>query len=105
MNTLQCATRFGSVCRTGMVGNVWQFEQFSPMAAILATVNLTTYSGGSRDFIEAPLQTVVNEIEKGRLMLRIGRMFQLENIVAAHCCREDNTAGGKIVVLTGGNAS
>lgn len=101
LDSLHCAARFGSVCMTGMVGNAWAFEQFSPMGAIPSTVNLTTYSGGSRDFIDTPLQTVVNEVEAGRMTPRIGRVFQLGNIVAAHRCMEDNAAGGKIVVLTG----
>ncbi len=85
---------------TGMVGNAWEFDQFSPMGAIPSTVNLTTYSGGSQDFIDTPLQTVVNEVQAGRMTVKIGRVFQLDNIVAAHRCMEDNVANGKIVVLT-----
>ncbi len=100
LDSLQCAARFGSVCMTGMVGNAWEFDQFSPMGAIPSTVNLTTYSGGSQDFIDTPLKTVVNEIEAGRMTPRIGRVFQLDEIVEAHRCMEDNAAGGKIVVLT-----
>ncbi len=100
LDSLQCAARFGSVCMTGMVGNAWEFDRFSPMDAIPPTVNLTTYSGGSTDFIETPLQMVVNEVEGGRMTPKIGRVFQLDGIVEAHRCMEDNTAGGKIVVLT-----
>ena len=100
LDSLLCAARFGSVCMTGIVGNDWEFEQFSPMGAIPSTVNLTTYSGGSRDFIDTPLQRIVNDIEGQRMTPPIGRVFQLENIVAAHRCMEDNAAGGKIVVLT-----
>ncbi len=100
LDSLLCAARFGSVCMTGMVGDAWEFEQFSPMGAIPPTVNLTTYSGGFRDFIDTPLQTVVNEVEGGRMTPKIGRVFQLDDIVEAHCCMEGNTAGGKIVVLT-----
>ena len=100
LDSLQCAARFGSVCMTGMVGNAWEFDRFSPMDAIPSTVNLTTYSGGSTDFIEMPLQMVVKEVEEGRLTPRIGRVFQLDAIVEAHRCMEDNAAGGKIVVLT-----
>jgi len=100
LDSLQSVARFGSVCMTGMVGNAWELDQFSPMGAIPSTVNLTTYSGGSQDFIDTPLQTVVNEVEAGRMKPRIGRVFQLHEIVEAHRCMEDNTAGGKIVVLT-----
>jgi len=100
LDSLQCAARYGSVCMTGMVGNAWEFDLFSPMGAIPSTVNLTTYSGGDEDFINTPLQTVVNEVEGGRMTLRIGRVFQLDDIVEAHRCMEGNAAGGKIVVRT-----
>ncbi|VAW79868.1 hypothetical protein MNBD_GAMMA15-1864 [hydrothermal vent metagenome] len=84
-----------------MVGNAWELERFSPMDAIPSTVNLTVYSGGSRDFIDTPLQTVVNEVESKRLTPMIGRVFKIDDIAEAHRCMEDNTAGGKIVILTG----
>ncbi len=100
LDSLLCAAPFGSVCMTGMVGDAWEFDQFSPMNAIPSTVNLTTYAGGSTDFIETPLQMVVSEIEAGSLTPRIGRVFQLDDIVEAHRCMEDNEAAGKIVVLT-----
>ena len=100
LDSLRCAARFGAVCMTGMVGNAWELEQFSPMGAIPSTVSLTTYAGGSGDFVDTPLQTVVNEVETGRMTPKIGRVFQLDDIVEAHRCMEDNAAGGKIVVLT-----
>jgi NADPH:quinone reductase-like Zn-dependent oxidoreductase len=85
---------------TGMVGNEWEFDRFSPMGAIPPTVNLTTYSGGSRDFMDTPLQTVVHEVEAGRMNVKIGRVFNIDEIVEAHRVMEENQAGGKIVVLT-----
>ena len=100
LDSLRCAAGHGSVCMTGMVGNAWELDRFSPMGAIPSTVNLTTYSGGSQNFIDTPLQAVVNEVEGQRMTPRIGRVFQLDDIVEAHRCMEDNTAGGKIVVLT-----
>jgi len=90
----------GQTVATAMVGDAWKFDRFSPMDAIPSTVNLTTYSGGSTDFIETPLQTVVTEVEEDRITPRIGRVFQLDDIVEAHRCMEDNAAAGKIVVLT-----
>lgn len=99
-DSLLCASRFGAVCMTGMVGNEWEFDRFSPMGAIPPTVNLTTYSGGSQDFIDTPLQTVVHEFEAGRMSIKIGRVFNIDEIVEAHRVMEQNQAGGKIVVLT-----
>ena len=100
LDSLQCAARFGSVCMTGIVGNAWEFDRFAPMGAIPSTVNLTTYAGESTDFMDTPLQMLVNEVEEKRMTPKIGRVFQLDAIVDAHRCMEDNAAGGKIVVLT-----
>ena len=100
MDSLRCAARFGTICMIGMVGNAWEFERFSPMGAIPSTVNLTTYSGGSQDFIDTPLQDIVREVEAGRLSARVGRVFHIDDIVKAHRCMEDNAAGGKIVIVT-----
>ena len=100
LDSLQCAARFGSVCMTGIVGNAWEFDRFTPMGAIPSTVNLTTYAGESTDFMATPMQMVVSEVEAGHMTPKIGRVFQLDDIVEAHRCMEDSAAGGKIVVLT-----
>ena len=85
---------------TGMVGNSWEFERFSPMGAIPTAVNLTTYAGGSDDFIATPLQKVIDAIEAGTFRPPIGRVFSIDEIVEAHRTMEGNAAGGKIVVTT-----
>lgn len=46
-DSLQCANANGIVCMTGMVGNKWALDNFSPMGSIPTTVCLTTYAGGS----------------------------------------------------------
>ena len=100
LDSLQCTAPNGIVCMTGMVGDQWAFQDFSPMGAIPTAVSLTTYAGGAEDFISTPLQYLVNQIEAGTLRPKIGRVFSLDQIVEAHACMEDNRAGGKIVVLT-----
>lgn len=100
LDSLQCAATGGSVCMTGMVGNAWELERFSPMGSIPTAVNLTTYSGGAEDFISTPLQQVVDAIEVGTFTPPIGMTFSIDQIVEAHKAMEDNTAGGKIVVTT-----
>ena len=105
LDSLQCAAPKGVVCMTGMVGNRWQLDQFSPMGAIPTSVKLTTYSGGAEDFVKTPLQAFIAELEAGRTQSRVGRVFNLEDIVEAHRCMEENRAGGKIVVLTEGRES
>jgi NADPH:quinone reductase-like Zn-dependent oxidoreductase len=100
LDSLQCARPRGIVCITGMVGNKWSFDNFDPMESIPSTVSLTTYSGGSNNFMLTPLDTLAQEIAAGKLHIQIGRTFRLNEIVEAHRCMEENKAGGKIVVLT-----
>lgn len=99
-DSLQCAKPRGIVCMTGMVGNKWSFDNFSPMGAIPTSVCLTTYAGDADDFLRTPLQELVEEIAAGMMHVQVGRTFKLDQIVEAHRCMEDNMAGGKIVVLT-----
>ena len=100
LDSLNAAARHGVVCMTGMVGNKWDFDGFAPMEAIPTTVRLTTYAGEASDFMATPLQEFVQEIEDGRTVVRIGKVFRLADIVEAHRCMEENRAQGKIVVVT-----
>ena len=49
---------------------------------------------------ELKLFFILQQIAAGRLHVQIGKTFQLDDIVQAHRCMEENRAGGKIVVLT-----
>jgi NADPH:quinone reductase-like Zn-dependent oxidoreductase len=99
-NSLRCAKQRGIVCMTGIVGNQWSFKDFAPMEAIPTAVSLTTYAGESEDFMRMPLEELVEQIAAGTLHVQVGKTFQLDQIVEAHRCMEENKAGGKIVVLT-----
>lgn len=44
-DSLLCANANGIVCMTGMVGNKWALDNFSPMESIPEAVYLTKYSG------------------------------------------------------------
>jgi NADPH:quinone reductase-like Zn-dependent oxidoreductase len=99
-DSLRCAKQHGIVCMTGIVGNKWSFDDFAPMEAIPTAVYLTSYAGDSEDFMRMPLQELADQVAKGTLHVQIGKVFHLDDIVEAHCCMEENKAGGKIVVLT-----
>jgi NADPH:quinone reductase-like Zn-dependent oxidoreductase len=99
-DSLRCTKQRGIVCMTGMVGNKWAFESFSPMDVIPTAVSLTTYDGGAEDFMLTPLEDLVERIAEEQLPVRVGKVFKLDQIVEAHRCMEENKAGGKIVVLT-----
>lgn len=85
---------------TGMVGNHWSFQEFTPLDAIPSTVSLTTYNGGPGEFHKTPLNDLIKQIEQGRMHVQVGRVFYLDEIIEAHRCMEENRARGKIVVLT-----
>lgn len=99
-DSLQCAKQGGIVCMTGIVGNKWSFDKFSPMEAIPTAVSLTRYAGSVEDLIAMPFETLVEQVARGTLKIQIGRFFHIDEIAAAHKCMEANNAGGKIVVLT-----
>jgi hypothetical protein len=44
-----------------------------------------------------PLEDLVEQIAAGALHIQIGKTFQLDEIVEAHRCMEENKASGKIV--------
>lgn len=69
------------------------------MDSIATSVCLTTYDGGPKAFMDTPLQEMVDQIEAGTLPVSIGKTFKLHEIVEAHRTMEENSAGGKIVVL------
>jgi len=99
-DSLRCSKQRGMVCMTGMVGNKWSFDDFSPMEVIPTSVCLTTYDGGPEDFMLTPLDELVEQVAAGTLQAQVGKVFKLDDIVEAHRCMEENKAGGKIVVLT-----
>jgi NADPH:quinone reductase-like Zn-dependent oxidoreductase len=100
LDSLRCAKQRGVVCVTGMVGNKWSLDHFSPMDAIPTAVCLTTYDGGSEDFMLTPLDELLQQVASGKLRVQIGKTFKLDEIVEAHRSMEENKSGGKIVVLT-----
>jgi len=63
-------------------------------------VSLTTYAGSNEDFMAIPLEKLARQIVAGALHVQVGKVFQLDDIVEAHRTKEQNKAGGKVVVLT-----
>jgi NADPH:quinone reductase-like Zn-dependent oxidoreductase len=99
-DSLRCSKQGGIVCMTGIVGNQWSMREFAPMEAIPSAVYLTSYAGDTEDFIRTPLNQLAQQVADGTLKIQIGRIFHLDQIVEAHRVMEENTAGGKIVMLT-----
>jgi NADPH:quinone reductase-like Zn-dependent oxidoreductase len=70
------------------------------MDSIPKAVYLTTYGGDVVDFMQMPLQELVDQVAAGSLRVPIGKVFHIDDIVEAHRLMDSNQAGGKIVVLT-----
>jgi NADPH:quinone reductase-like Zn-dependent oxidoreductase len=99
-DSLRCPRPGGVVCMTGLVGNEWSIDNFAPMDSIPKAVYLTTYGGDVVDFMQMPLQELVDQVAAGSLRAPIGKVFHIDDIVEAHRLMDSNKAGGKIVVLT-----
>jgi NADPH2:quinone reductase len=98
-DSLKTVTRGGSVCMTGMLSEKWSIAEFAPMEYIPATVSLTVYDSGQIRIEGKYFQKFVKDIEKGFIKPAIKRIFNLNDIVAAHHFMESSSGGGKIVVL------
>ena len=89
----------GICCMTGVVGGSWTMPDFYIMGVIPTAVCLTTYQGDEKDLANTPLPRMVAQIANGELKVQVGKVFKLEQIVEAHQAMENNTAGGKIVLV------
>lgn len=99
-DSLKCLRPGGTVCMSGMLSETWILPDFAPMDFIPATVHLTVYDSGKVRSPVSVFQEFIQSIESGQMQLKPSRIFQLEQIVDAHECMENNLADGKIVVLT-----
>jgi NADPH:quinone reductase-like Zn-dependent oxidoreductase len=100
-DSLRCAAPRGIVCMSGILGNAWTLDGFSPGEEIPTTVRLTYYSSNSAvegNTRGARLQDFVDGVASGRYRSAIDRVFPLDEIVAAHRWMEENRAIGKIVI-------
>jgi len=97
-DSLKCIGFKGIVCITGILGNEWTMESFTPMGDIPSLGSLTVYMGESENLSKDLLQDFINKVEKGNIELNIDSIFQLDQIVKAHQYMENNLAKGKLVV-------
>ncbi|MCQ6957597.1 zinc-binding alcohol dehydrogenase family protein [Mucilaginibacter aquariorum] len=99
-DSLACIAPGGTACMTGMLAEQWSVADFAPMDFMPAAVSLTTYDSGQIRVSDKHFQEFINDVESGAVKLKIGRVFSLLQIAEAHKLMEDNSAGGKIVVVT-----
>jgi len=97
-DSLKCIAIKGMLCMTGILGNEWTMDSFTPMGDIPSLGRLTVYMGESKNLSKKLLQDFINEVENGSIHLNIDKVYQLSNVAEAHQYMEDNRAKGKVVV-------
>ncbi|OKL64178.1 hypothetical protein UA08_00537 [Talaromyces atroroseus] len=99
-DSLQCASKGGIVSQVGIVGNLWTLDNMNPMEFIPRYVHLTVFGGWIEEFMDTPFDDIIQQVEAGKLKIKVGKVFHIDQIAEAHQCMDDNLAEGKIVVLT-----
>src|SRR5260370_17884883 len=86
----------------GLLGNGWGRNAFEPLVMIPSTVRLTIYASETLTAANgtAALQGIVDGVAAGRYRASPHRVFQLDEIVAAHRYMEENRGTGRLVVGT-----
>ena len=97
-DSLKCSAPKGVVCMTGILGNEWTMKEFTPMGDIPSLGRLTVYMGESNNLSLERFQEFIDHVENGTIVLNIDKVYQLDDVAAAHQYMEDNNAIGKIVV-------
>ncbi|EED17771.1 zinc-binding oxidoreductase, putative [Talaromyces stipitatus ATCC 10500] len=100
-DSLNATAKGGVVSLVGIVGNSWNIENFQPQEFIPKYRFLTTFGGWIEEFMDTPLNDIVQQVEDGTFKIKVGKVFHIDQIAEAHQCMDDNAAEGKIVVLTG----
>ena len=98
LDSLRCVGRGGIVCMTGILGGKWTLDDFHPMGDIPTAVKLTSYSGEAADLTTDQFQVYLDLVERGKLAMETGPVFEFEELIEAHELMDANQAGGKIVI-------
>jgi NADPH:quinone reductase-like Zn-dependent oxidoreductase len=98
-DSLKCIKPKGVVCMTGILGNEWTIKEFTPMGDIPSLGRLTAYGGDAENLTKESLQEFIDLLGSGKIEIRIDKVFNLDEVPAAHEYMESNQAKGKLVVI------
>lgn len=87
----------GIVCSCGQLGRKWYLEDFDPIMELQNNVYLTTFYSGNVS--QEKLQEMLTYIEEEHVDIHPEKVFDLENVKAAHDYLDSATAFGKVIVL------
>ena len=79
------------------MGGKWYLETFDPIMELENNVYLTTFYSGN--ISQKKLQELLTYIETEQVPISPERVFDLDNIQAAHDYLESDVAFGKVIVL------
>ncbi|WP_134131523.1 zinc-binding dehydrogenase [Kribbella pratensis] len=97
VGSLRLVRRGGTVCVAGSLSG-WLIQDFEPIAMIPSGTRLTAFHSETMKGRADVLQRIVSEVEGGVYRPNVDRVFELDEIVAAHRYMEDDQATGKLVV-------
>ena len=104
-DTLRATRIHGVVCYAGALSSEWLVKDFKPNAYIPHGVRLTGYGGDAQNLPPDVFQAFLDDIWEGRVSLRIGGVFSLDQIAEAHRAMDADAALGKLVVTVGRTSS
>lgn len=87
----------GIVCSCGQLGKKWYLEDFDPIMELQNNIYLTTFYSGNVS--QEKIQEMLTYIEQERVDICPEKVFDLENVKAAHDYLESVAAFGKVIVL------
>lgn len=104
LDSLSLCKTGGRVCQAGFLGGLAAIDGFNPLTQMPSGVQLSffgSFTFGSKDFplTDVPLQSIVTDVERGKLNGRPARVFPFDAIPQAHALMEKNQANGKLVAL------
>lgn len=96
--------RGGRACLAGWLGGFAPIPDFNPLLQMASGVYLTFFGSfvfGTPGFplSDVPLQSIADDIAKGRFKAKPSRVYKLKDIREAHRVMEANEANGKMVVV------
>jgi len=104
LDSLSMLRRGGRACLAGWLGGLAPIADFNPLLQMASGVYLTFFGSlvfGTPGFplSDVPLQSIAEDVARGRFKAKPSRVFKFEDIREAHRVMEANEAKGKLVVV------
>ena len=96
-NSMCHLNAYGIICNTGLLGGVWQLENFDPITELANNIYLTAFYSGNVN--EEKLNELFEYIERYQIRVQPEKIFKLNEIQKAHDYLESKESFGKVIVL------